>query len=717
MVEGVKLFGIKNDSATLVAPCEPWNFTPSVPEFEKKGDYIKWRGSESTDHLLFTGAEGTNVDLRPNKKTNPIRRLHALIADYDSEITDAMEAAVELNAPADLRPTWISKTFSGGRRLVWLFEAPLPFDDVLSKRFLEVAGRELHVSSLLPGIDSPSWLSSYKFYDVGTGWRRIIGKVIPSKVLHFWLTEASKRTDWSKVGELHIPLSDIEEQLHKQFPGAWSGEFTVGARGPVFWEGRQNPTSAVVTEAGMIAFSSHKLFHTWGEIFGAGFIKKYQADKIGAAVMDVHWDGHKYYRKLKGAWAGWGKEDFAEHLCVNFKLDSSRGKNETASETSEAMVFIRENRQVDGLIPRLFDPRDIIAVSGKTYLNCARAKPIQPHEEPQEWGKKFPWCARFLEMRFSEHEMQILLAWWKRFYCSALQGDLLKGQTLFIVGGVNLGKTLFSYHMIGASVGGAADASAHITKGTEFNKELFEVGLRCIDDGEVASDVASHRKFSEAVKRMVANPTMVYRAMYRDAQSITYNGRLLITLNDDAYSLQMIPDLEISMEEKILVLKFLQAPLIFPPKWELENTIASELPYLLRWLVDWEVPAEVKGDNRLGVRAYINEELRGRAMHSGQAGYLLEIIELWVKRNGFESDSDYWTGSASEWFTQVASDDTLKHLVTKFTPRVIGKHFAEASRIQGSGVEVLTSDQKRGNTYKILVKRDRERKAVRVKPC
>lgn len=710
----MSLFGIKNDSATLVAPCVPWAFTPNVPTFDAKGDYIKWRGRESTDHLLFTSAEGSNADLRPNKKTNPVRRLHALIADYDADITDAMEEAVVLNAPADLHPNWISTTFSGGRRLVWLFEEPLPFDDVLAKRFLEVAGRELQVSSLLPGIDSPSWLSAYKFYDVGTNWRQLSDTPLSTKVLHFWLTEASKKTDWGKVGELHIPLADVEEQLHKQFPGVWSGEFAVGTRGPVFWEGRQNPSAGVVTEAGMLAFSSHKLFHTWGEIFGVAFIKQYQADKIGAAVANIWWDGRLYYRKLKDAWVGWGKEDFAEHLCVNFKLDSSKGKNETASETSGAMVFIRENRQVDGVIPRLFDPRDIIEVAGKKYLNCSRVKPAQPHEEPQMWGTKFPWCAKFLEMRFDEHERQIFLAWWKRFYCSALQGDLLKGQALFIVGDVKLGKTLMSYHMIGNSVGGAADASAHITKGSEFNKELFEVGLRCIDDGEVASDAASHRKFSEAVKRMVANPTMVYRAMYRDAQSITYNGRLLITLNDDAYSLQMIPDLELSMEEKILVLKFNKTSYLFPPKFILEPMIAAELPYLLRWLVDWEVPADIQGDNRLGVKAYINEELRGRAMHSGQAGDLLEIIDLWAKRNGF--DSDTWSGSASEWFTTICGDESLKPLVTKFTPRLIGKRFAEASRIRDSGVSVLDSDRKRGNTYEIDVARDRLRKAVRIKP-
>src|ERR1051326_6052828 len=629
--------GVKNDRATLAFPCEPWTFKPAVPAGVDKPAYLKWRAADSTEHLLFTGSEGANPDLRFNKKTNPIRKLHCLIADYDSAISVAMEASAIANAPADLKPNWMSQTFSGGRRLVWLFEEPIAFDDVLAKRFLEIAGKELKVSSLLPGLDAPSWINPYKIYDVGHTWQQLSTAPISSKMLHAWLVEASKRTDWSKVGDLNIPLADVEEQLHKQFPGAWTGEFTVGSRGPVFWEGRSNPSAAVVTEHGMIAFSSHKLFHSWGEIFGAAFLRKYQADKIGGAVTDSWFDGKAYYRKIKGRWVTWAKEDFVKHLCANKGLDSSKGKGEVASETARAEIFIQENRRVDGVIPRLFDPRDVIESSGKIYLNCACVRQLQPAEEPQEWGVNFPWCARFLGMRFSDQERNIFLAWWKRFYGSALAGDLLKGQALFLVGTIKLGKTLLAHHMIGASVGGAADASPHLTNGSEFNKELFEVALRCIDDGEVASNESAHRKFSEAVKRIVANPTMVYRAMYRDAQSVIYNGRLLVTLNDDSYSLQMIPDLEMSMEEKILVLKFLDSGYKFPPKWELEPMIASELPFLLRWLVDWEVPQDIVGDNRFGVVSYINEELREKSLHSGQAGVLLDMISVWVKWTHFEN--------------------------------------------------------------------------------
>jgi hypothetical protein len=500
-------------------------------------------------------------------------------------------------------------------------------------------------------------------------------------------------------------------EVLKQFGGSLEGNFEIGGRTNVFWDGGSNPTSCIVTEAGMISFSRDPLFWPWAKIVGAAFCRKYQADRIGAAVAGVWFDGKSYYRKINDAWQPVAKDDFAMWLRTEKKLDGTKDRGTTHSETDQAQVFVHNTRRVDGVIPCLFDSRDAVEVNGKRFLNCSRVKPIQPHEERQTWATNFPWIARFLELRFDGIERQYFLGWWKRFYSSALQGGLLKGQSLFLVGPVNTGKTLMSHKLVGASVGGCSDATAHITKGTEFNKELGETALWAIDDGEVATDPRSHARFSEAVKRTVANPQLTYRAMYRDAQTIQWNGRLLVTLNDDGHSLNMIPDLATSMEEKVMVLRFLDTAYSFPPKHELEATIASELPAFCRWLVDWEMPDEIKGDNRLGVRSYINEKLRFKALAAGTTGSLFEVIDLWKKRNSFETE--FWEGSASEWYMDVVADELLKPLIGKFGPKSIGKQFTDAARTRGSGIEVVGDPVGRGNRYRISTKRDGQKRAVR----
>jgi hypothetical protein len=686
-----------------------------VPEgLGKKDDYLKWRGLESTTHLLFTGAEGVNADIRCNAKTNPIRRLHAIIADYDSNITEAMDESVLLNAPAGLRPNWLTKTYSGHRRLVWLFEEPVAFDSILSKRFFGIAHRELRMEKLLPGLD-PLYSNPTQIYDVGAAWQCLNEQPLSKSVLNLWLFEASKQTDWSKLGELKIPIDAVAEEIEKQFPGQWTGAFQIGARGAVFWEGKSNPTSAIVTESGMIAFSSHKLFHSWADILGAAFVRKFQADKIGGAVSGTYFDGRSYYRKIDKAWMSMAKEDFQKTLRVDHSLDSSRGKNESASEVDRAEVFVQKHRRVSGIVPRVFDPRDVIDINGQKFLNSAYVRAVEPADEPQEWGTRFPWLAEFFDTCFDSLEQKdYFLAWHKRFYCSALAGDLLKGQNIFIVGGVNRGKTLLSNLIVGGSVGGFADASDFVTKGSEWNRNLADVGLWTVDDGSVASDPVAHRKFAELVKRLSANPTLNVRAMYRDPQTASWSGRLCVTLNEDPASLQMLPDLEISMSEKVMVFKFSDSERVFPPKHVLEPTIAAELTYYGRWLCDWTVPEALVGDHRFGVRSFLHEQVRAKAMHSGRVGEILELVSMLIKT--LPPEEGDWIGTSSGFYTQAARDDVLKPLVSKYSPRVIGKLFSEASRIADSGITLVEEDRKRGNTFRIAKPERADGKPVRVKP-
>jgi len=104
----------------------------------------------------------------------------------------------------------------------------------------------------------------------------------------------------------------------------------------------------------------------------------------------------------------------------------------------------------------------------------------------------------------------------------------------------------------------------------------------------------------------------------------------MVTLNADATSVRMIPNVDASLEDKIIVLKFADQKMTFPA--DVEAVIAQELPFFLRWLVDWEMPAHIVGENRFGIKAFIHEDIRAAAIHSGEAGDVLEIIELWIHR-------------------------------------------------------------------------------------
>jgi hypothetical protein len=137
----------------------------------------------------------------------------------------------------------------------------------LAERFLDVAKRHLQLEKLLPGLDKPAWEKLDNFYEVGQNWNKLSTALIPASLLQCWIFEAAKKTEARDLWGITIPLDVIEEEVHKRFPGRWQGSFEVGQRGPVFFrEDSHNPTSAVVTEAGMICFSTEKLFYSWRDI-------------------------------------------------------------------------------------------------------------------------------------------------------------------------------------------------------------------------------------------------------------------------------------------------------------------------------------------------------------------------------------------------------------------------------------------------------------------
>lgn len=698
----IQLRAIPNQKTVVTFECEPWSFVPTIPEeaLKDKATFAKWSNALDTEYAFFTASEGVNPALRCNKQ-NPIRRLHGIIGDYDIPISESMEDGL-VNAPPDMRPTWISTSFSGHRRLLWLFEEPLPIDPAIVKPFLTIAKDVLRARKLLPALDEPAWLDLYKTFAVGSDWRRVGDKPLSTSTLHYWLIEAAKKAKWE--AGVKIPISVIAEEVEKRYPGRWDGPFEEGKRGPAFFDPNStNPTSSVVTEDGLITFSQEKLFYTWGELFPE-LARTYQADKIGGAVANTWFDGKCYYRKINGVWMHVAKEDYVKWLCAVKGLDKGTGRNENASETTRAEVFVQEQHRVYGVVPRVFDPRDVLDINGQRFLNCAYVTAVEPADEHQEWGENFPWIANFLDTCFDPPEQkEFFLGWLKRFYCSALAGDLLKGHAMFIVGPVELGKTLLGTRIVGGLLGGYADASDFVSSSTEFNKQLLEVGLWTVDDSKSSTDAAAHRRFSEMIKRLVANPGFNYRAMFRDSQRTEWNGRIIVTLNDDVYSLQMIPDLEVSMTEKVMIFKFSSAAREFPPKHVLENTIAAELPFLGRWLRDWEIPTEFIGTNRLGVRGYIHEDIRVRSLHAGGVGDLLELVDIWVKQScpPDKYPEGQWEGTASEWMSNVGSNEALRPLVQKFTPKMLGKRFSEASRIRESRIEVAESSAKRGNRYRI----------------
>ena len=666
------LFCLPNLASSTVTEARPWEYqNGATPKFTTKEQFQQWCAKPTTESLFFSGFEGTHAALRVSE-SNPAVFMHAVVADYDSPVAADERLAFLRRASKDYPPNYISTTFSGHVRLVWLFAGRVPvYGRKVTEAFLRKLATELKLRKIFPGLDEQAFIAVSQYYHCGSDWQRLHEAPLPTSLLHSWLLGASKKGDWSRYGD-SIPLERVAEAVEARFPGRWGGPFEEGARGLRFWDdSADNPTAAIVRATGMQCFTGPKPFVTWGEILGRRFVEEFRADTIGAAIDGIWFDGHDYWRRVDGVWRLFKRLDITCHLRVAHGISDERPKGATNSQMDEVINQIQQVKAVDGAAPFIYRRDAVVPFGAKRYLNVVRRGLLVAAERPQSWGQNFPYIAALLDGYFDPPEqLDYFLSWLAYAYAHAHAGHPRNGQAAFIAGDVNLGKTLVSNVLVGDLLGGHMDASDYLLGESRFNKELFEVGLWTVDDTVPSSDPRKQQLYSAMLKKIPANYSFRYHPKFRDEIMLPWAGRVIVTCNADPESIRILPDVEMSLLDKVMLFKVAKAERDFTDAAE---RIRAELPAFARFLLDYRIPPHCVGDARFGVKCYHHAELVETAQQSSRTGVFIELLEMFKASVFCNADRDEWRGSASQLLSDMKNDETTRHVADKYLPEHIGR--------------------------------------------
>jgi hypothetical protein len=656
----MKLPCLKNLSQTEVSEECPWEFEPKPLATTNANAYKSWRKQPTTEHRFYSGIVGQAPSLRVSE-SNPPYEIRALIADYDAPINDEdLHSGID-RANRFYAPSLVHRTpTSGGVRLIWCLERPLLLPNYeITKKFLKVASKYLHAKTLLPGLDEQAFENPNLYYDVGHTWSEVGGEPIPWVEACGWLVKVSEKAKWT--GDV-ISMETLAAEVQEKFPGRWQGDFVEGARGCRFWDpAGDNPTAAIVRPTGMQCFTGLEPFVPWAAIFGRGFVEKVSARKLGEMLDGIYYDGDNYWLQTPaGKWEPHAEREMSRHLKVYNGLSADRIEGKTFSEVDEALHIIGQNCRVSGVAPFIFQPTGPIEFMGERVLNICNVKVLQSAETPGEWGEHFPWLGKFLSDLFDpDDQLDFMLAWLKRFYCSAREGKLVQGQAVFLAGDTGRGKTFFSNRIVGALVGGHADASQYLMGKTTFNKDLFHKPFWTVDDALPGDNNQDHKAFGTMIKRVTANNMFEFHAKFRDACQVAWSGRVMVTGNLDADSLRIIPDLDTSILDKLLLFKAAPRVAHFPEKHELEATVRRELPHFAAWLINWNPPEHVLDkDPRYGVSRYHHPFLKQASGDSSDASTVRELIQIFMR--DFPRDFE---GTAVELMQNLLVDEPTRAIL------------------------------------------------------
>lgn len=692
-----ELFTLPNAVSHLVEKKEPWKIKIKLPEFESKAGFRQWIQDPTTKYLMYSCCEGLDPQQRVTSD-NPGRHLYGVIADWDVKLTDSeYETLATKIIDSEHKAQWLSRSFSGGAHALWLFEKPiLMHGSKPTRRILTRIYRELKLDKLAPGFDRAAFLNPHTYYNLGRDWKRVSEERMPCATLNYWQYEESRTQDFENTGT-EIPLETVRAEVDRRFPGLWTGPFEDGSRGRYFWASPPgtNPTATIVRPTGMVCFSGDQPFYTWSEILGPQFVSQFEVSRIGKCIEAYHYDGKNYFiEENNRSFIVAGKEEALLDIQCRHGLSNRRGRNENVSEAQRALFMIHTNKRVEAAVPFAFVKSRIVTHEGHRYFNTATQRPLAYADDHQKWGENFPKIAEWLEGMFGKKQLKHQLDWLAYAYQNAVEGDPRKGHAHLLVGPPNCGKTLYNTVILGGLFGGHMKASEYLVGKTDFNDHLFESGLWTVDDEAPSASTSVHTSFTAKIKEFVANDTFVVSAKFKKSGRVYWRGRLSITLNDDPVSLRLLPDLDMSIMDKLMIF-YCKSFKGFTSGFK--ETVVSELPYLARYLYDYEIPSD-RVDVRFGVKAYANPDVV--AMHRADSRYAHIIELLHIFRKMHLNEGDEWEGTCSELMMLLGKMDGCKVLLKDMSPKNMGWGL---SHLSSKGTSWLKRSDVKGS-YKWVIK-------------
>lgn len=650
----------------------PWDFKLVAPISKQirldKQSRQEWYQNAATVHNYYTALEPANPNMRPSKE-NPPRAIHAFCVDYDVAIPE--ERVDEAIKALKLKPSYVERSLGGNVRLIWCLPRPLMSETYDFTCFLlEKAINWLNLE-ILPGLDAGAFTTPTRLLCNGGEWRAVAGaKPIPENELQAFFVKCAKEFKFEAGESSEIPLDVVEAELKKRYPNFnWPNDFVVDTQGPTFWVPEStSPLSAILKAEGFVTFSAHavKPFYSWKDILGPEFIKQFLVESISKATSDIWWDSKRFWRKKGEVYVPLDSPELLNYFKVNCRLSTKPGPD--GSSTAEnALNHIYNVNHIAGAAPFVFQPQGPLMYQGRRVLNTVVNRAMKPAAEPQEWGVNFPNAAAMLDTMFDPIEqLAYFLAWWKYAYESALLLKPRPGQNTFLMGGTGIGKTLLNRQMVGASLGGFVDASDLLINKAQFNSEFFEAPLWCIDDETTSGDDRVRASFSAMLKKVTANQSFKFNKKFEVGAMIEWMGRVFVTLNPDFVSSRILGSMDNSSKDKTNLFKCVAEPVYkFTSREHTAEWVAKELPFLLRWLIDWEPPEHVTRDSRFGFKSYQELSLLDRATQGGTASAFKDLLR--DELNSYftlDQNKKEWRGTVTDMLRWLHSNP-INEIVTR----------------------------------------------------
>jgi hypothetical protein len=238
------------------------------------------------------------------------------------------------------------------------------------------------------------------------------------------------------------------------------------------------------------------------------------------------------------------------------------------------------------------------------------------------------------------------LAWLHRIRKAVLKGQRIQIPALAVAGGAGDGKSLL-IEIVCRSLGGrSANAYKFLSGQSRFNGDLVAAELLFIDDDAAAKDRGSRSRFAQFLKANLFAGSIAAEGKGANAIQCAPVQAVMIAVNSEPQHLRVLPELDDTMRDKIIILRSSPSPLPAELRGEpalIKERLNESLPGFLHE-VDSLDPSEWISPTTGRLVCHWNQSILDALQDLSPENRLLELIdEEFGAAQGYE-----WTGTATQ---------------------------------------------------------------------
>jgi hypothetical protein len=302
-------------------------------------------------------------------------------------------------------------------------------------------------------------------------------------------------------------------------------------------------------------------------------------------------------------------KDDARLILETMGYSTKPPKGKSFSEADHALAEIRAKANIVYAGPVAGQQAGVRETGGSKYLVTRGPVLLEPVKG--DWGL----IKKLAERLFGQDQLPYVYGWSQNAVKGLYNNIIRRGQLLVLAGPPGCGKSFWQNRVVTPMLGGrVARPMQYMTGGTTFNEDIIQAEHLMLEDENSRVDLRTRREFGTAIKNFTVNVTQRVHGKGRDAFVVESSHWMTLSVNDEAENLSVLPPLDNSLTDKIILMKCHTA---INDDWpgkgeavtELQAQIEAQVPAFIHYLLNEHKVAPELYDVRFGVKGYQDTEL------------------------------------------------------------------------------------------------------------